>query len=142
MSITINDGETTPVAHVFDRAREGVDSVEYLNTASGIPVAYERLAFNLKRPTGQAPNPGRFYTARLRLEMPVLEAVPSGATNVQGYAPADARAYLNTMEVILRVHQRSSEQERTNLRAMIGNAILTDVQVAAYLDKLVSVPTG
>lgn len=140
MSITVNDGESTPVAHVFDVARLSADAAEFLNSAGGVPRAYERLVFGLKRPNLNAQNPGSYYTASMRLEQPVLEAIPTDAVNAQGYAPAQKTAYVNSCKFEARFHHRSLAQERVNARTMIKN-LLVQADVVSFFDDLVSVPS-
>lgn len=141
MTITVNDGETTPVAHTFNVARTATDSAEFLNSDGGVPRAYERLVFRLKRPNLNAQNPGNYYTASVRLEMPVLEAIPTDAVNSQGYAPAQKMAYVNSGEVTIRSHHRSLSQERVNARTLLKN-LLVQADTVSFFDDLVSVPTS
>lgn len=124
-NITVNDGETTPVAHTFNPAEDG-DLDIFEDKSSGIAIGFPLITVRFRRPVG--PGNGsvsdaknRVYRVQLNFSWPVLE-VTSASTGT-GIQPAPTVAYVlrSNQEWIL--PERSTLQNRKNLRAIVYNSL-------------------
>lgn len=116
-SITINDGATTPLAHVFGPVtitRDGVEA-QFADRAAGIPLGYNDLSIAVREPTAN----GTVFKHSVVLEMPVLEAATG--PNAQGFTPAPQLAFTCTARVEMLLPTRSSVQNRKDLHTLIAN---------------------
>lgn len=127
-SITINDGKSTPEAHVFNPI--ATDPATYHeNGVAGIPVVGESaIAVSLKRANGDAVN-----RAKLSLRIPVLETT-SGATYAGYEAPPKVAYYLQASVEFL-LPNRCTADQRKDLRVMLSNLLLNS-QVVSAVDSL------
>lgn len=80
MALSINDGKTTPVAHVFgvDQIQNGGDPSVFVNrTNTNGPNFWERL----KILSGLAPanRPKQYHTVKLDLELPIQGTIDGSA---------------------------------------------------------------
>lgn len=126
----INDAETTPVAHTFTPLgpdKDGVQWFEQTAPAAANGLAAKRFSFSIKRAVpgkqlnGVARITGRFW-------YPVMETV---ATSDSGITPPPTVAYQLYAEVRYVIPERSTEQERKNIKA-----IVTNVQFNAIIQDL------
>lgn len=105
-NIIVNDGETTPVAHTFSP----VTTDGYLASWKervGVPVGYPALSASMRPPV----KGGETYKEQFRLAIPVT-AVVNGITVVD---------FVQYGEIIYTLHERATEQQRKNIRVMLGN---------------------
>lgn len=119
-NISINDGATTPVAHVF----APVTTDGYLATLKervGVPVGYPALTASVRPPAKGS----EVYKEQIRLSLPVT-AVVNGVTAVD---------YVNYGTIELSMNERSTEQNRKDLRVMLSNALQNAVFVT-MIEKL------
>lgn len=128
-TITINDGQSTPVAHAFNP----IVSVPPTYRRNGVPgqaaIAQERLLINnIMAKTRDGVN-----KVHIELVIPVSE-VPAGGTGA-GYTAPPAIAHEMRAKVELFFHQRSVTEGRKDLRVMLSN-LLKDPQVMAAIDTL------
>lgn len=124
-SMSINDGQATPVAHTFAPVNVNQDGVAFwADRASGIALGYGKISMSLREPTAQS----RMYKLTAKIVTPVLEVTsPSTSTGIQ---PAPTKAYDLTCNVDILLPERSSLTERKNLiayvRGMLAHANVTN----------------
>lgn len=122
-NITINDGETTPVAHTFNPTYDK-DMDIFEDRAGGIAIGFPLIVVRFKRPTApvngsaSAPN-SRVYRVQSNVVFPVLE-VTSASTGT-GIQPAPTVAYVCRHNGEWILPERSTLQNRKNLRALTYN---------------------
>lgn len=133
-NVVINDGATTPVAHTFAPAgQEGLVN-SYADRLSGIPVGYYTLDISLRKPSPKSLE--KMYLATFRIRTPILEVTsPSTASGIQ---PAPTVGYNPICEIKFWLPERSSLQDRKNLRAYAKN-LMADAVVTAVVESLESV---
>lgn len=129
-NITVNDGAPTPVAHVFVPIKSGL-SAEWKRTGvAGQPaVAVESLKSSLKLPDSA----NGVNKISLDLSLPVLEQVAGGGQ--AGYVAPPSLAHIPRVQVTFFGHQRSTAEDRKNLRVMLI-ALLANAQVIDLVDNL------
>lgn len=116
-SITLTDGQPTPVNRVFSPTKVDGEGVAYYeNRSTGIPVGYDTLSIGLRAPGKGSSN----YKATLRLRLPTLEVTsPSTATGIQ---PQPTKAYDCFANIEMVFPSRSSAQNREDLVKMVKDA--------------------
>lgn len=131
-TITLPDGEATPVNHLFDFSKSNGDYSLYENQSSETWIGREKLSFDVRRPKG--PNGGQSSYVHLvaKMEMPVLHELTTGSTE-SGYTAEPRVAYRNTVEVTIRFGSGSVTQERLNLRKML-EALTTKAAWEDWID--------
>lgn len=131
-SISINDGQATPVAHVFTPVQT-MEPVTYANNASSsVPVVgQEQILLSLKNAarTSEAVN-----RAKVTLRIPVLEVPEGGASS--GYTAPPKVAFVITANVEMILPNRSTAAQRKDARVLVSN-LLTNAQVVDLIDQLV-----
>lgn len=128
-AITLTDGASTPINHVFDPSSILADTANFANRAGGVFVGNELLSIRVVEPTSSR----AFGRVILRLTMPTLE-VTAGNTG-SGIQAAPTKAYDNFLEVTFRFHGRSTEQERKNMRVMLIDLLGESIAVSS-IEKL------
>lgn len=125
-SITINDGATTPVAHVFAPVNiDAAGMAKWADRSSGIALGFPVITELVRNPTKESRN----YKVSLKVVVPTLEVTsPSTSTGIQ---PAPTLAYnlMATIEFVL--PERSTLQERKNLLAYMKNLLATGTVTSA-----------
>ena len=116
--IVINDGLATPVAHTFAPARTLADMAMFEDRVAGVYIGYNKLNFDLKRPTGPSAAANRNLRLALRVETPKLEVVGNSST---GITPPPTIAYRPQVEVVFTFPERCSLQDRKDLLAFVKN---------------------
>lgn len=127
--ISVNDGETSPVAHAFDPAGILLDTANYENRISGILVGYELLSIRVVR----TKNPNGYSRVVLKYVLPTLETT-AGNTG-SGIQAAPMVAFNDFVDITYRTHARSITQGRKNARLLSAN-LLGHAAVVAAWDKL------
>lgn len=121
-TITINDGETTPVAHVFEPVKIDGNKAYYKCVGSATsPLGYELISIEQIEPKAA----GQAYVTRITGYDPVTATVDGN----------DVVARYNSWELKFNSSSTSTTQERKNDRVMISN-LLKDAAVVAALDSL------
>lgn len=138
VNIVLADAQATPVNHTFiplGPDKNGVFWFEDQSQAS--PVGFWRISFELKRPpVGQAgqSSASRTFRARIGLHQPVLENVTNAT--ISGIAPAPTVSYVPRSFVEYVTPERSSSQNRKDLRKMTWN-LSNEAQVVALVENLI-----
>lgn len=135
-NIVINDAEATPVAHTFEPAKTTADYAFWEDRDVGIYIGNKKLTLQLTRPSGNGNVGNRNLRLMVKLDIPRMEVLSN--STVSGIAPAPTVAYRSTAEIMFTLPERSTAQERKNLRSMLAQA-LGNSQIADAIDKL-SVP--
>lgn len=117
--ITVYDGESTPVAHVFKAIhtrmdKNGAQEALYRESLPGVPLEAQPT---LKLTNALLPSGVRRLAARV--EVPVMESV--SGQNAAGYTAAPKVAFVETAEYVDYVHPRSTASGRRNIRYMFQN---------------------
>lgn len=114
-TITINDGQGTPVAHDFDPVGIENGIAKYEDRVDGITVGYPTLTLSVRRPTkGRTSN-----KVMIKITQPTLEQASSGGT----FVPPPTKAYdcLFVGEFVF--PHRSTLLERQNVYAYAKNGL-------------------
>jgi len=133
-NITINDGAATPVAHTF--APAGITGLvaSYADRSGGIPVGFNTLDVSLRPPSSQSRE--KMYLATVRIKTPILDVTsPSTASGIQ---PAPSVGYTPIAELKFWLPERSTLQNRKDLRAFVKN-FMADAVVTALVETLEAV---
>jgi len=125
-TITINDGESTPVAHDFDPAGVLDGVAVYEDRVGGIPVGYPKLTLSVRRPTKGS----RAYKVTLKITNPTLEQASSGGT----FVPPPTLAFNDLAVVEFMFPERGVPQGRANMLAYVVNALQDAAVVSAVED--------
>lgn len=122
-AIVVNDGKTTPVAHTFSPVTTD-GYVATLKERSGLPIEFSSLGISVRPPVKGS----EVYKTRLTL------AVPHTVT-VDGRASVD---YTETVTIDILTNERSSTQDRKDIRVLAANLLLnaTVVTVVENLEPL------
>lgn len=126
-SITLNDGAGTPVAHVFGPDTRELDRTSFADRSGGISVGYPTVQFQTSVPSKAS----RLYKVRAKIVMPVLEVVNS--STYSGITPAPTKAYDMTAEVVFYAPERSTLQNRKDIRAFMKN-LLSDAVITTLVE--------
>jgi hypothetical protein len=132
-SITLNDAQATPVAHVFypvtkfSTEQEVVASYE--DKSGGQAIAFKVLRLRYRRPINPIGSGGKARTStddrvyRLVMEVsdPVLETL---GTASNGIMPAQTISYVTRAKVELMIPERATLQNRKDLFAYVRNALV------------------
>lgn len=124
-NIVINDGAATPVAHTFAPVTTD-GQLGQLAERSGLPIAYPKLAVSVRPPV----NGGETYKIRLTLQVPQTSTVVATGKVVKDFT--------NTASLDLVFHERSTAQQRKDIRVLLANALAnaTVVTVVENLEPL------
>ena len=133
-NVVINDGATTPVAHIFAPAGISGNVASLADRSGGIPVGYFTLDISLRPPSSQSLE--KMYLATFRIKTPILEQ--TSASTATGIQPAPTVGYTPIAELKFWLPERSSLQNRKDLRLFVKN-LLADAVVTAVVDNLESV---
>lgn len=134
VNIVVNDAENTPVAHTFvPLGPQGrYDMVYEDQSSNSAPNGYWRIGVVQKRPAGARVAGAPIVTTIVLME-PVLEAIAPAAS---GLTQPPTVAYVPTMEVVFKASDRSTLQQRKNLRKT-GYELLNNAQIIAWVESLV-----
>lgn len=133
-NVVINDGATTPVAHTFAPAGISGITASLADRSGGIPVGYYTMDLSLRQPSPQSLE--KMFLATIRIKTPILEQTsPSTATGIQ---PAPTVGYTPIFEGKFWLPERSTLQDRKNLRAFAKN-VMNDAVVTALVETLENV---
>lgn len=124
-SLTINDGQATPVAHTFAPGTLVGTEAKYIDRSTGITVGFPVITANVSLPSKQS----KMTKVRLKVVAPVLEVVNS--STYSGITPAPTRAYDMTFDGTFFLPERSSLAQRKDILAyaknLLANALVTSL---------------
>lgn len=129
-NIVINDGQGTPVAHTFAPAKTQADWALLEDRTAGIYIGYNKLTFNLLRPSGDSKAASRNLKLSIKIETPKLENVTN--STISGIAPAPTISYRPTVELICTFPERCALQDRKDLQAYIKNVLSNSFVTDAF----------
>lgn len=122
-NIVLADAQATPVNHTF--VPLGVDKNGVLwfeDQSQASPVGYWRISYAITRPlpaaAGQS-SKDRVVRVKVGLHEPILENVTN--STVSGISPAPTISYVNRTNKEFILAERSSQQNRKDLRKMSWN---------------------
>jgi len=126
-TITMNDGQTTPVSHSFTPSSVAGDLATWLDRAGGIAVGYPKITLSVRSPLARSTN--RVYKVTVKIWSPTLEVTsPSTGSGIQ---PAPMKAYDCVFEGIFTLPERTTKLNRQDIYAYIKNLLaLTPVKTA------------
>lgn len=137
-NIVLADAQATPVNHTFVPLgvdRNGVLWFEDQSQAS--PVGFWRISYAIVRPAPAAAGQSskdRVIRVKIGLHEPILENVTN--STVSGIAPAPTISYVNRTNKEYILAERSSQQNRKDLRKMSWN-LENEAQFVALVENLV-----
>lgn len=127
-NIVINDGAGTPVAFTYvplSKDDKGVMWYEQTTPAPANPLGANRIGISVTR--NVPARPGQSLTSEARTVVtfhePVLEVL-SGADS--GFTPAPTVAYVESARLEFRLAERSTLQQRKDLRVRVGNFLVNN----------------
>lgn len=114
--ISINDGESTPVAHVFNPKQVYPAAMYRRDMANLAQSLTESIKLEVK------PSPKQPLTeVYVELKIPVQEQLSSGAAT--GYVAAPKEAFHEKVEVKFTLHDRGTAATAKNLRVLAANLL-------------------
>lgn len=120
--IVLADAQSTPVNHTFiPLGKDANDVFWFEDQSQASPVGFWRISVDMRRPNPAAPGQNtanRVYRAKIGLHEPILETVSN--STVSGIAPAPTIAYISRALVEFILPERTSLQNRKDLRKMFG----------------------
>lgn len=129
--ITVNDGKSTPLSHVF--SVQGSDPASWREAVSAVPIVGQpNITLDVRGPkNGQE----GIYRVRLRLALPAMETV--GTSSQSGIIASPKVAYSNQIVVEGIFPTRGTSDQRKDARVMLAN-LLTNTQIIDVIENLVS----
>lgn len=126
--ITIDDGKATPQSHTFNPIASSPPHYRENGDASLPAVGEPEIMLSLRRSTvGSSIN-----RAKITLRIPSLEATGVAAS---GYEAAPAVAYFQMATVEFLLPERTTGDQRKDLRVQLAN-LLQNAQIGALVDDL------
>lgn len=126
-NLTLNDGQTTPVAHTFSARGADLKLAVWEDISSGVRIGLPRITIGTAS-TGSGASGS--YKTQVRLTVPVLEALSGDAG---GYVAQPMVAFNMFATVTLVAPNRCGVQNRKDLRAylanLLGHAVMTETFV-------------
>lgn len=123
-TITIKDGAATPADHVFSPTSILANLAQWNERSSGVLVGQPTITWSVRAPTKQSAT----YKVTGKLSVPKVVTV----TDTTGKTVTSVD-YINLASLDIVVSERSSKQERKDLRVMLSNLLLNAV-VASTID--------
>lgn len=133
-NIVINDGAPSPVAHTFaplGKDGKGVFWFEQITPAPANPLGAKRIGVSLSRPINGNRLSGD-AKAVISIYEPVLETL---GTNSAGITPPPTLAYQLVGRESVSLAERSTKQERRDLRTLKRN-LLDNALIVSMIDDL------
>lgn len=128
-TITVNDGQGTPVAHAFNPIMSVPPTYRRNGVSGQSAIANERLLLqSVLSKTVNGVN-----RVQMELVIPVVET-PAGGSAL-GYVAPPAIAHEMRVKVEFFFHQRSEKSGRKDLRTLLMN-LLANLQVVSLIDDL------
>lgn len=118
-SITINDGQAAPVAHVFTPDGQYGDVSNFQDTSGGTPIGYWLLKVGVRKPVPGSAAP--VHKVTLSIMRPTMDVTaPSTGSGIQ---PAPSVAYYCTSKHEFLLPARSTLAERKDILALAKNLL-------------------
>jgi len=128
-SVTLNDGQATPVAHTFSPGSIKGDVAQWFDRSGGIAVGYPILSVSIRAPLAKG---ARVYKATVKISVPTLEVTsPSTGTGIQ---PAPIKGYDCVFIGDFLLPERSTKPNRADVLAYAKNALAHATVKAAIED--------
>lgn len=138
-NIVLADAQGTPVNHTFVPLGPDKDGVFWFEDQSQAnAIGYWRISYQLKRPSAAAAGMSskqRTFRAVIGLHEPTLETVSNDT--VSGIAPAPTVSYVDRVFTEYVMPERSSLQNRKDLRKMNYN-LQNEAQLVSLVETLVT----
>lgn len=137
-AITLADAQATPVDHVFTPNARLADGTMIWEELGGVPLGSYKLTAQLVRPpvAGQGVSArDRVSRIKIGIHTPILETL---GTSDSGLTPAPQVAYIPRFVGEFIFSERSSLQERKNVRKFAYNA-LNESQLKSMVEDLINV---
>lgn len=136
-NIVLADAQGTPVNHTFLPLGPDASGVWWFeDQSSATPIGYWRVSIKLNRPqpggNGSASSSNRVNEAIIGLHQPTMETL---GTNDNGILPPPTVSYVSRSVQRLTMPERSSLQNRKDLRKMSMN-LLADANVIDLIENL------
>lgn len=109
-NITINDGKTTPLAHLFEPVRTNGQLSKHANNTASILAGRETLQVEVTEPA----TPTAAHRIKIKLTLPTIAVVNTVDTIVR----------TSSAEIVVNMSQLSTLADRKDMRALLANAIL------------------
>lgn len=125
----LSDGKSTPVVHTFNPAKPDKSSAQVWEekSATGVILGSSYLKIDVSRPRDAA----AMQRVRVNLSVPTMvTTTPPGAT-----APVTSVDYTNYVSIEMAYSQKSTTQDRKDLRSMLLD-LFSEAQFVAIHDNL------
>lgn len=129
--IAVQDGASTPVTHTFNPSKIDSNGVAtFQERVSGVPVGFPTITWSVRAPVNGSTSATYKVTGRLTQPKVITTTDTSGksVTSVD---------YQNLGSIELVFNERSTKQERTDLRVMLSN-LLKNAAIVSAVDDLES----
>lgn len=138
VNILLADAQATPVTHTFVPVGRDANGVFWYDDQSATNViGYWRISVDVKRPgnaaAGESSN-NRTFRVKVGLHEPALETVSNNTAS--GIAPAPTVAYTCRCITEFILPERSTSQNRKDLRKMIGTLLNGNVVLQSVIEDL------
>jgi hypothetical protein len=116
-AIAIQDGAATPVTHTFSPTKIDANGIaSFQERVSGVPIGYPTITWSVRAPTKGSSS----YKITGKLTQPkVIDVTDTSGKSVKTVD------YVNLATVDLVVSEKSTKQERKDLRVLMANALNT-----------------
>lgn len=129
-AITIADGKSTPLSHVFQPITSSPEALyKRTGVAGQTAAAMESVVLKLS----PAKKVDGVNIVSIELSVPVMEQAAGGSSS--GYVAPPAVAHTLRFKGNLYLHNRSITEDRKDLRVLVSN-LLKDAQVIDLIDNL------
>lgn len=128
-TITINDGQSTPVPHAYNPIQVNPALYRRNGVAGQAIIGQERLLIDVEN----ARSLNGVNKINLELVLPVMEQATGGAAT--GYTAPPAIAHEERVKVTFFFHNRSDAAGRKDLRVLLSNLLL-NAQVVDAVDNV------
>ena len=124
-AIAIADGASTPVVHTYSPTSIDAGLAKWNERASGVLIGQPTITWSTRAPTKASPT--YKMTGKLTIPKVVVTTDSTGKT-------VSSVDYTNLASFDIVVSDRSSKQERTDLRVLLSNLLKNAVIVSAVDD--------
>lgn len=128
-TITINDGQSTPVPHAYNPIQVNPALYRRNGVAGQSVIAQERLLIDVEN----ARSISGVNKVKMELVLPVMEQATGGTSS--GYTAPPAIAHEERVQITFYFHQRSDAAGRKDLRVLLMN-LLANAQVVDAVENL------
>lgn len=108
-TLTVNDGQTTPVAHAFDPVTTDGSLAKWADRSPSIPAGFRTISYEMSPPAGNRTT----HKGQFGFYMPTVATVNGVDTVVR----------FSTAQVTLNIAPDSTLQERKDILAYVANTL-------------------